>query len=421
MSWVATEISEAGEVRAGALEPASGTALYVHLPFCVAKCHYCDFFSVPAEGQDVPGTLEAILRELELRAPRAPRTVFIGGGTPSLLDASQLERLFASLEARTGFRASAREVTVECNPESLDRAKAALLLELGVTRISIGFQSLRAETLQLFGRVHDAAQSFRAFEAARSAGAESINVDLMYAVPGQDLEQWRVDLERVLTLGPDHVSAYNLTFEEDTLFRRWLEQGRLERLPEERELEFLRFTRARLRESGRSAYEISNFALDGFQCLHNIGYWHNQPYVGIGPSAVSKVGGRRFGNVKQLGEYRRRIVREGAASAWVEQPGPWCRLGETWWLGLRLTEGLSAREAWDRAGIGAWDEAADPALPIARRLASEGWLESTGSRWRLTHAGLAVADAVAREFLRLGDLDRDASRRGTRTASNATS
>ncbi|MCY2959815.1 MAG: radical SAM family heme chaperone HemW [Planctomycetota bacterium] len=373
-----------------------GTPLYVHLPFCAAKCHYCDFFSVAAEGHDRRPMVDAILAEAELWAPTAPRTVFVGGGTPSLLDEAELRALFDGLEQRTGFRGSAREVTVECNPESLDEAKAAVLLELGATRLSIGFQALDDAALKLFGRVHDAAQSFAAYRAARAAGAREVNVDLIYAWPGQDLEAWKTDLGRVLDLGPNHVSAYNLTFEEDTAFRRWLDDGTLPKAPEELELAFFEATRRQFAERGYGAYEISNFSLSGQVAHHNINYWHNGPYLGIGPSAVSKVGSVRGGNVKSVGDYLRRIAERGDARVWEEAPEALDRLRETWWLGLRLAEGLSAAEARQRAG---YDLPTDPLEPIAERLCAEGLLTRHGPRFALSETGLPLGDWVARKFL----------------------
>lgn len=384
------------------LEPtraAPGTPLYVHLPFCAAKCHYCDFYSVPAEGHDRSAMVAAILREAELRAPRAPRTVFLGGGTPSLLDADELATLLDGLERITGFRASAEEVTAECNPESLDLVKARALLALGVRRLSIGFQSLDDATLGLFGRVHSSADSFAAFAAAREAGCADLNVDLIYASPGQELEAWKTDLARVLDLRPDHLSAYNLTFEEATPFRSWLEEGRLARHPEELELAFFDATRGALVERGYEAYEISNFALPGHRCAHNVNYWRNGAYVGLGPSAASLVAGRRSGNVRSVGGYVRRIGEHGEACAWSEELDPRSRLGETWWLGLRLVEGLSAAEARERAS---YHEEGDPALAIAERALAEGVLARDGERYRLSARGLPLADWVARRFLAAG-------------------
>ena len=388
-----------------------GTPLYVHLPFCAAKCHYCDFFSVPDEGQDVDGAVRAVLAEAAERAPESPRTVFLGGGTPSLLSIEQLRVLLDGLDDLCGFRASAEEVTAECNPESLDQAKATAFLELGVRRLSIGFQALDDRLLELFGRVHSVADSFRAFADARAAGVEALSVDLIFAAPGQRPEGWARDLERVLDLGPDHLSAYNLTFEEETRFKRWLDEGRFERADEDLELSLFHTARETLARRGYTAYEISNFALSDRECHHNLNYWHNGPYVGIGPSAASKLGHRRFGNPRSIGAWRRAVERARPATAWSEELGPAQRLGETWWLGLRLTEGLSPVEARERAGLkrapdpgppgpdgGGWEDVEAPEITAAR-LAEQGLLERAGERYRLTARGLPLADAVAREFL----------------------
>jgi oxygen-independent coproporphyrinogen-3 oxidase len=375
---------------------ADGTPLYVHLPFCAAKCHYCDFFSVPAEGVDRTPTLAAIVREAELRAPRRPRTVFLGGGTPSLLSIAELTRVLDALQRVTSFRDSAVEITAECNPESLDADKARALLELGVTRISIGFQSLHDDVLQLFGRVHDVEQSFRAYDSARSAGARDVNIDMIYAVPGRSSEAWERDLARVLALEPDHLSAYNLTFEEETVFKRWLEQGRIARQPEEIELALFETTRAIMSEHGYEAYEISNFARRDRRCAHNVNYWRNGEYVGLGPSAVSKIGHTRAGNVKSIAAYAQRIRDASCARAWSETPAPVSRLAETWWLGLRLREGLSADEARRRAGF---DGARDPTAGVAERLAEHGLLDRAGERFSLSTRGLPLADFVAKQFL----------------------
>ncbi|MCB9914489.1 MAG: radical SAM family heme chaperone HemW [Planctomycetes bacterium] len=373
-----------------------GTPLYVHVPFCEKKCHYCDFYSLPAEGLDVEGTVDAILAEARRRAPRAPRTVFLGGGTPSLLSIASLRRLLDGLEELTGFRASSCETTVECNPESLDVDKARALVDLGVDRLSIGFQSLEPETLALFGRVHDVEQSFRAYDAARSAGVPAVNVDVIFAAPGHDAATWSAALARVLALAPDHLSAYNLAFEEDTVFRRWLESGRIQRHSDARELELLAITLEQTRAAGLARYEISNYARSGRECRHNLNYWANGPYVGLGPSAVSHVDGVRAGNTKVLQRYVERARATGEARDWSEALEPAQRLGETWWLGLRTLCGVDPREARAVARFTATD---DPCEARARAFASEGLLHEREGRFALTERGLPLADAVAAEFL----------------------
>lgn len=382
--------------RGGGKRAPEGTPLYVHLPFCAAKCHYCDFYSIASEGQDIDGTVDAVLLEASRRAPRAPRTVFLGGGTPSLLSIPQLTRLLDGLEEVTGFRSSSVETTLESNPESVDRDKAEALRELGVGRLSIGFQSLEPATLELFGRVHGVEDSFRAFEAARAGGFDEINVDLIYAAPGHDPERWAVDLPRVLALGPQHVSAYALAFEEETLFSKWLAEGRLQAQPEERELALFQQTHGILAEHGFASYEVSNFAPNGHECLHNLNYWGNGSYCGIGPSAVSHIGGRRAGNHKSLAPWRKAVQAGESAEAWDERLDPRSRLGECWWLGLRLRSGVDPAELRAVAG---WTHAEDPALVVARPLLEEGLLEEVDGRIRLTAAGLPLADAVSRAFL----------------------
>lgn len=223
-----------------------------------------------------------------------------------------------------------------------------------------------------------------------------LNVDVIYAVPGQTAESWSADLERVLRLGSEHLSAYNLTFEEDTVFRRWLEQGRLAKAHEDVELELFTLTRERTRAHGFEAYEISNFARDGHACEHNLNYWRNGEYLGIGPSAVSKQGTKRIGNAKAIGAYVKRIHEHGSAAQWEEDPPARTRLAESWWLGLRLSEGVSAAEAARRAAF-TDDDAGARALAV--ELEGKGLLERAGERWRLNERGLPLADWVAKQFL----------------------
>lgn len=376
-----------------------GTPLYVHLPYCKAKCAYCDFYSLAGEEADAGSVVRAILSEAERRAPEAPRTVFFGGGTPSMLSAEHWRQLLDGLDERTGFRTSAEEVTAECNPESLDRDKASALLELGVPRLSVGIQSLRPETLELFGRVHSADQGLAALQAAREAGCRDLSADMIYAAPGQTEAEWREDLAAMLALRPDHFSAYNLTYEEGTLFTQWLRAGRLEQAPEELELSLFWATREVGEAAGYGAYEVSNFSAQDHQCRHNVNYWHNGPYVGLGPSAVSKVGFTRSGNPRSLNRWLAALDAGDDPIEWDETPDPIQRLGETWWLGLRLGEGLDPERA--RATAGWAQPRDDPAPGLAARMVEQGLLAERGGRFRLTERGLPLADAVAREFLAL--------------------
>lgn len=376
-----------------------GTALYVHVPFCVVKCPYCDFFSVEAKGQDLGATVRALLNEARARAPRSPRTVFIGGGTPSLLPEPLLVELIDGLDEITGFRAAALEVTAECNPESLDRDKARLLTELGVTRLSLGIQSLDPDILTFLGRAHGPEDGLRALEAAQATGAD-VSVDMIYASPGQSTQDWEGELARVLEFEPHHLSAYNLTIEEGTMFHVLRERGELTPAPEEVELASFERTRELAEAAGLGRYEISNYARPGHECLHNLTYWANGAYVGLGPGAVSKVGLTRAGNPRSLAPYLRWVESEGHATLWREQLEPLHRLGETWWLGLRRSVGVDPAEALLAAGLDGGVD--DPAPGLARELEQQGLLEEADGRWRLTDRGLPLADGVARKFLALG-------------------
>lgn len=393
---------------------ADGTALYVHFPYCVVKCTYCDFYSVPVEradgrAEDVDGALEGLLEEARLRAPRSPRTVFLGGGTPSLPSEAQIGRFLDELDRITGFRASAIEVTAECNPESLDAAKAAALLAGGVTRLSVGVQSLQRKVLELFGRAHNAEQGLRALAAARDGGATRLSADLIYAAPGLTAAQWEADLERVLDAagGLEHLSAYNLTFEEGTRLEMLRRRGDLAPLDEDTELAMFEATARIAAAVGMERYEVSNYARPGQACEHNLVYWGNGEYVGIGPSAVSKVGTARFGNARSVDGWLRTIgratagtIEASAIAQWSEEPTALARLGETWWLGLRRAIGVEPSEARATAGFDA-SAAPDPAIPVAERMMGHGLLALDGGRYRLTERGRPLADGVAKEFLAL--------------------
>ncbi|MEO0650932.1 MAG: radical SAM family heme chaperone HemW, partial [Planctomycetota bacterium] len=268
-------------------------SLYLHFPLCEVKCTYCDFYSLPGEGHDADAVLELLLRDCERNPPRNPPTVFMGGGTPTYHRPEALSRFLDRLDGLTGFRASASEVTVECNPESLDREKAEALREGGVDRLSIGVQSLRPEILEQFGRAHSVDQAFAAVDAARQAGFERLSTDLIYAVPGQSAATWLEDLDRILDLGLEHLSAYNLTFEPGTALERQRRAGQVEPSDELVELEMFWETRRHAAAAGLEAYEISNLARPGRSCEHNLAYWRGDDYAGFGPSAVSREGDQR--------------------------------------------------------------------------------------------------------------------------------
>lgn len=316
--------------------------LYVHVPFCFHKCHYCDFYSfVDREGrsgdylarlaQDVTWTLARVEGTID--------TVFVGGGTPTLLSTDELARLCA--EIRRFPLARDAEWTVEANPETIDLAKARVLAHAGVNRVSIGAQSFDPRHLKTLERWHDPANVARAASFLREAGITNFNIDLIFGVPGQTLTEWRTDLARALEIGPEHLSCYGLTYEANTAMTKRLERGEFEPCDDGLEAEMYEATVATLAEAGLRRYEISNYARAGRECKHNLMYWRNESWWAIGPSASGSIAGTRFKVVPRLGDWLARGDSESAPVVDVEQADERRNTSEALMLGLRLAEGIS--------------------------------------------------------------------------------
>lgn len=384
-----------------ALPGAAIGGLYVHVPFCFHKCHYCDFYSITGQDpQRMAQFVDLVLAEAQQwarardRQTMRPRTVFFGGGTPSLLPADQMQRLLAGLRGRFDLSA-VEEWTVEVNPATADEDYCRMLRSCGVDRLSFGAQSFRAEELQTLERHHEPADVPRSVALARRAGFERLNIDLIYAIPGQDLASWSDSLEQAIALGTSHLSCYGLTYEPNTPMAVKKRLGSIRPIDEAVELEMLHFTRQRLADVGLPAYEISNYAMPGQECLHNLVYWTGGNYLGLGPSAASHIEGWRWRNRPHLGEWERAVGAGTLPATDVEQLLPSRRAGELAMLMLRLTRGLTFDDFAARSGF---DARALFAAPIDR-LGRLGLLEVGLDAIRLTEAGLNVADAISAEFL----------------------
>lgn len=366
---------------------------YVHMPFCVRKCPYCDFNSHAGRDREIDGYLEALAMEIEQWHPHlAARTIFVGGGTPTHGATAQVARL---MEALTPLRTEAlREFTIEANPGSLDRAKVRVLREGGVDRASVGVQTFHDRHLETLGRAHDASDAVRGLELLREGGMQRFSLDLILAVPGQELSHLARDLERAIDLDPEHVSAYVLTFEEGTAFTKLMNEGRLPAPEAERELAFLHKAVERLGEAGYQRYEISNFARSGAECEHNLAYWQMRDWVGIGAGAHGHVAGVRWKNVDDPAAYVS-ALREGRSPvAWQESSTPAERAFECLMMGLRLTAGVSRREIEERTGV-------DPVaahLDVLQGHVELGLLEVEGDRLRLCGDGFDLLSALLRAY-----------------------
>lgn len=390
-------------VVAAQLPAADVTGLYVHVPFCFHKCHYCDFYSItrqPAERMAL--FVDLILREAEhwtaeSAKPRVrPKTVFFGGGTPTLLPVDQMRRLIQSLREPFDLD-SCEEFTVEANPATVTREYAEMLRQSGVDRLSFGAQSFNLAELKILEREHDPKDVGLSVEIARDAGFERLNVDLIFAIPGQSLDSWMRSLESAIRLRTPHISCYNLTYEPNTPMAVRRRLGHFKPIEDDAEVAMLYATRRRLADAGLSAYEISNFAAPGEACLHNLNYWTGGNYIGLGPSAASHVEGWRWKNRPHLGEWERAIQSGNLPAAEVEQLSLSQRLGELAMLMLRLAGGLNFDDYTARTGNDARHLFSD----VIDRYTRTGLLKLDPNAVRLSESGIRVADAVAAEFLQV--------------------
>jgi oxygen-independent coproporphyrinogen III oxidase len=373
------------------LQPGYGSCglvkhLYVHIPFCPKVCPYCSFYKEASDRNKTQAFLDAVLLELDRFGPERvqPETIFFGGGTPSALSTRQLGYLIGGLRRRLDLSVL-REWTLEMNPATVSEEKAELLLSLGVNRISMGIQAWQSDLLDRLGRVHSAAQALRSYQILRQAGFKRINLDLIFGIPRQTPAQWEETLLRTINLSPEHISAYCLTYEEDTEFFRQLAIGHLSQ-NELQDAELFEMTMDTLARYGYSQYEISNYALPGEECLHNLAYWSGNEYLGLGPSAFSTVSGCRWQNIPNTSSYVEQIERAGNAHAFSESLSSETQLAEKIVFGLRMNRGIA-------------EELVMPWSANINEHESAGYLERQAGTISLSRSGRMVADAIGELFV----------------------
>lgn len=381
--------------------PARPVGLYIHIPFCETKCGYCDFFSVAMKDRDPLPLVTRITRELGTRladGAHKVRTVFVGGGTPTVLPQDQLSRVLESLASRVPMH-DVEEFTVEANPATVDDDKAKLLVDCGVTRVSMGAQSFLPQELATLERLHSPDDIAPSVETLRRHHVPQINLDLIFGIPGQTPDTWTYSLRRAIELEPDHIACYGLTYEPATRLTAQRKAGRVTPCDEQFEIEMYLSTIDTLADAGFEQYEISNFARPGCECLHNLIYWRNEPFIGVGPSAAGCLGGRRYKNIADVNGYVRLIDAQGHAEAESEAVDDVMLRTEMVMMQLRLVEGLSVEVFRDRTD-------ADPLTLFEAelsRFADLGLVTVSTSRIALTRSGRLVADAVIRDLAAVCD------------------
>jgi len=373
--------------------PAAPLGLYVHVPFCAATCDFCAFYQVKPTAEGIDRFLAGVAAEAALIPWSRPvATVFWGGGTPGLLSPPALRRLGEQVLAVTGGQPA--EWTVEMAPASVTPARLAALKDLGVTRISMGVQSFQPSWLDALGRIHSREQILQAYDRVRAAGFASVNLDLMFALPGQTEAEWLADVAEAVALQPDHLSTYCLTFEEDTALWVKLSQGRV-KLDPEHEARLYETTWEALAAAGFEQYEVSNFARPGHGCRHNLNTWAMHEWVGLGPSAASQHGGWRGANVSDLGRWRddiaagRRMTEDRIALT------PAQLAEDALIFGLRMNAGVDLADWRERCPAAPWVAVEE----LLQRLAGDGLAVIDGERVRLTTRGRLLADSVGLEVM----------------------
>ncbi len=388
--------------------------LYLHIPFCVRKCAYCDFLSFAAPERAYRVYVDKLIEEIYGQsgnfAGYRVTTVFVGGGTPSILPAHMMEELFAALYECFDIAEDA-EITIEANPGTLTMDKLESYLQSGINRLSIGLQSADDQELKYLGRIHTYDDFLKSYQRARQAGFNNINVDLMSALPGQDTHSWKTTLRKVMMLKPEHISAYSLIIEEGTPFyARFggaeaaayaeMEKNGVMSLPdlpdEEKDREIYHLTKEMMAAQGYERYEISNYARAGYEGRHNIGYWTGTEYLGLGLGASSYTFGHRYHNTENLEEYLSlNLYEAGAAAQDIKELSLEDRMEEFMFLGLRMMRGVSGSEFLERFGHNMWN-VYEKVLP---KLKEQGLIEVEAPMVRLTELGIDVSNGVLAEFL----------------------
>ena len=380
MSHLATEQAKA--------ETVSPVGVYVHVPFCASTCDFCAFYQTKPTAERVKGFLQGIADEAEhVSWERPVTTVFWGGGTPGLLSPKDLAHLTAIVRERCG--GTPAEWTVEMAPASVTAERLAALRDGGVTRISMGVQSFQPALLEGLGRQHTVEQVYRAYERIRAADFASVNLDLMFALPGQTEAEWAADVREAVALAPDHLSTYCLTFEEDTALWVKLSQGRV-KLDTEHEVRLYEATWSQLAGAGYGQYEVSNFARPGHQCLHNLNTWHMHEWVGLGPSAASQHAGWRGANVSDLDQWLAHLTRGERVTEDRVALTPELLAEDALIFGLRMNVGVDVATWRTRCPDAPWK----PINAVLQQLVDDGLARWAGSYVQLTDRGRLLADSV---------------------------
>lgn len=373
--------------------------LYIHIPFCVSKCKYCDFNSHKINLEEKVKYLEDLKEEMKLYKKEIGDneidTVFIGGGTPSILTKEEIKLLFDNIKSNFKLKNNA-EITMECNPGTLTVNKLKVMKECGVNRLSIGLQAVQNNHLKYIGRIHTYEEFEENYNQAKNVGFENINIDLMYALPNQKKEDWMESLEKVVKLNPTHISAYSLILEEGTELFNMYERNEFKLLDEDADIEMYEYTINYLKMNGYNQYEISNYAKEGFECKHNILYWKCENYLGLGVSASGYLNNTRYNNISDLDEYNKLIHSGKKPIEWQEKLSIKDEIEESIFLGLRMNEGIKFKMFHEKYDFNFEEEYKNE----INKLKNMNLIEIRDGVLKLTQKGREISNSVFVEFMK---------------------
>ena len=373
--------------------------LYVHIPFCVTKCKYCDFNSFKIDLNEKIKYLNYLGEEMKLYKEeiknREIDSVFVGGGTPSILNENEINILFEKIKENFNIKSNA-EITMECNPGTLTLNKLKVMKKSGVNRLSIGLQAVQNHHLKYIGRIHTFEEFEKNYHDAKQMGFDNINIDLMYALPNQSREDWMESLEKVVKLNPTHISAYSLILEENTELFKMYERDEFNLLDENTDIEMYEYTIDYLKSHGYNQYEISNYAKDNFECKHNVLYWKCEEYVGIGASASGYFNGIRYNNICELDNYEKMILEGEKPIEWEEKLSIKDEIEESIFLGLRMNEGIQISDFKEKYNFDFEKEYKNE----IEKLSKMELIEIDNNRMKLTQKGREISNSVFVEFIK---------------------
>ncbi|SCH37108.1 Oxygen-independent coproporphyrinogen-III oxidase [uncultured Clostridium sp.] len=371
--------------------------LYIHIPFCVKKCNYCDFNSFKLDKNLKSTYLEDLRKEMELYKNEVSEeitSIFLGGGTPSILNGGEIKYIFKSI--KENFKVSDNaEITIECNPGTLTVDKLRAMRECGINRLSIGLQATQNNHLKYIGRIHSYDEFEKNYKEALKEGFKNINVDLMYCLPNQTFEEWKESLEKITHLNPTHISAYSLILEEGTELYNMHQRKEFKLMDEDTDIDMYEYTINYLNSKGYKQYEISNYAKEGFECEHNILYWKCEHYIGLGPGASGYIKNIRYRNVCDLNEYHKMIEKNEKPIESKEILSKQDSIEEKIFMGLRMNDGIKFNDFKNKFNI----DFLEVYKSQLRDLSEKGLISITEESMKLTQRGREISNSIFIEFM----------------------